>query len=296
MALDRMQVANECDRDIQCYGKKLLDPSWTRAEKAAFAIGFSGNAKDGLPLLLAAMKPIAAMNAERFPVHQAILFSLSRLGTKDCAECVDKLEKQIERDEKAVRIPGARDLLGETRVTLAIIQNRDTKDIMAQNSPASDDAAAAEPMPSGKGKKGCEGAQGRQAREEAPLQLARLSLCPLLKSPPPVCGRRVRERGRRAPLLPVFRDDRRVDPAAHLELALDARASGRDRRHQVVEDPVRDRLVERALVAVRPEVELPRLELDAELSGTYSTRMVAKSGWPVLGHRQVNSGHSNLIR
>ncbi len=151
MALDRMLVANECDRDIQCYGKKLLDPSWTRAEKAAFAIGFSGNAKDGLPLLLAAMKPIAAMNAERFPVHQAILFSLSRLGTKDCAACVDKLEKQIERDEKAVRIPGARDLLGETRVTLAIIQNRDTKDIMAQNTPAPDDAAA-DPMPSGKGK------------------------------------------------------------------------------------------------------------------------------------------------
>jgi hypothetical protein len=106
-----------------------------------------------LPLLLAAMKPIAAMNAERFPVHQAILFSLSRLGTKDCAACVDKLEKQIERDEKAVRIPGARDLLGETRVTLAIIQNRDTKDIMAQNTPAPDDAAA-EPTPTGKGKKG----------------------------------------------------------------------------------------------------------------------------------------------
>lgn len=26
------------------------------------------------------------------------------------------------------------------------------------------------------------------------------------------------------------------------------------------------------------------------LSGTYSTCTVAKSGWPVLGHRQVNSG------
>ena len=131
MALDRMLVAKECDRDVDCYGKKLLDPSWTRAEKAAFAIGFSGDAKNGMPLLLAAMKPIASMIAERFPVHQAILFSLSRLGTKDCTECIDKLEKQIERDEKAVRIPGARDLLGETRVTLAIIQNRDTKDIIA---------------------------------------------------------------------------------------------------------------------------------------------------------------------
>jgi hypothetical protein len=98
-------------------------------------------------------------------VHQAILFSLSRLGTKDCAACIDKLEKQIERDEKAVRIPGARDLLGETRVTMAIIQNRDTKDIMAQNTPAPDDAAA-EPMTTGKGKKGAKVAKaGKHGRK-----------------------------------------------------------------------------------------------------------------------------------
>jgi HEAT repeat protein len=153
MALDRMLVANECDRDVQCYGKKLLDPSWTRAEKAAFAIGFSGDAKNGLPLLLAALKPIAAMSAERFPVHQAILFSLSRLGTKDCAACIDKLEKQIERDEKAVRIPGARDLLGETRVTMAIIQNRDTKDVVAARTPAPEDAVEPMAMKPGKGGK-----------------------------------------------------------------------------------------------------------------------------------------------
>jgi HEAT repeat protein len=155
MALDRMLVANECDRDVGCYGKKLLDPSWTRAEKAAFAIGFSGDAKNGLPLLLAAMKPIAAMSAERFPVHQAILFSLSRLGTKDCAACIDKLAKQIERDEKSIRIPGARDLLGETRVTLAIIQNRDANDVVAARAPGPEDAvvpAAGKPGKGGKGK------------------------------------------------------------------------------------------------------------------------------------------------
>ena len=153
MALDRMLVANECDRNVECYGKKLLDPSWTRAEKAAFAIGFSGDAKNGLPLLLAAMKPIAAMSAERFPVHQAILFSLSRLGTKDCKDCIDKLEKQIERDEKAVRIPGARDLLGETRVTMAIILNRDTNDVVAARTPAPEDAAAEPAAKPGKGGK-----------------------------------------------------------------------------------------------------------------------------------------------
>jgi hypothetical protein len=64
------------------------------------------------------------MSQDRFPVHQAILYSLARLGTKNCKACIEKLEKQIERDEKAVRIPGARDLLGETRVTMAIIQNK----------------------------------------------------------------------------------------------------------------------------------------------------------------------------
>jgi HEAT repeat protein len=152
LALDRMQVANECGEDVACYGKKLEDPSWTRAEKAAFAIGFSGDAKRGIPLLLAAMKPITTMSPDHYPVHQAILFSLSRLGNKDCAACFEKLDKQIERDEKAVRIPGARDLLGETRVTEAVIQNKGANEVAekAAPAPAEDAVASAEP----KGKKG----------------------------------------------------------------------------------------------------------------------------------------------
>lgn len=122
-ALDRMVVARECKDDLACYGKKLGDPAWTRAEKAAFALGFSAD-KKALPILLGALKPIASMNQERYPVHQAILYSIGRLADKSCKDCLDKLASQIERDEKAVRIPGARDLLGETRVTQAIIQNK----------------------------------------------------------------------------------------------------------------------------------------------------------------------------
>jgi HEAT repeat protein len=122
-ALDRLQVAKECGNNLACYGKILSDPSWPRAEKAAFAIGFSGD-KKGIPLLLAALKPVASMQPERFPVHQAILYSLTRLGSRSCTDCEDRLLKQIERDEKAVRIPGARDLLAETRVALAVIQNK----------------------------------------------------------------------------------------------------------------------------------------------------------------------------
>ncbi len=123
-ALDRMQVAKECKKDIACYGKHLSDPSWTRAEKAAFWIGFSGDAKRGLPLLVGALKPVASLTPDRFPVHQAILQSLARLANRNDKNVIDALEKQIDRDETAVRIPGARDLLGETRVTLAVIQNK----------------------------------------------------------------------------------------------------------------------------------------------------------------------------
>jgi HEAT repeat protein len=157
-ALDRMLVAEECGEDVACYGKKLGEQSWERAEKAAFAIAFSGDSKKGVPLLLGAMKPITTMQPERFPVHQAILFALARLGDKDCSACIDKLDKQIERDEKAVRIPGARDLLGETRVTEAIILN---------NAPGSAPAAAAPAPqvadePAAKAPKGGKPAKGKK--------------------------------------------------------------------------------------------------------------------------------------
>jgi HEAT repeat protein len=167
MALDRMQVAKECGDDLACYGKTLNDPSWTRAEKAAFAIAFSGNAKQGLPLLLAALKPITALAQDRYPVHQAILFGLAHLGTKDCTACIDKLTQQVEHDEKAVRIPGARDLLGETRVTEAIIQNQGAADLAAAATVATaeGDDAAAPAAKAGKGKKGAKVAKaGKPAK------------------------------------------------------------------------------------------------------------------------------------
>ena len=162
-ALERINVANECDRDLTCYGKKLNDPLWERSEKAAFAIAFSGDAKKGLPILLGAMKPITTMIPERYPVHQAILFALARLGTKDCKECIEKLDKQIERDEKAVRLPGARDLLGETRVTEAIIMNKGANDAIAPTeAPAAEEAA---PAPAAKG--------GKKAKPAKPAKAAK---------------------------------------------------------------------------------------------------------------------------
>ena len=158
-------------RTSACYGKKLLDPSWTRAEKAAFAIGFSGDAKKGMPLLLAAMKPMAAMSAGALPGAPGDpLLAVAPRHQGAARTCIDKLEKQIERDEKAVRIPGARDLLGETRVTLAIIQNNGSGgDVIAAAAAAP--AAVEEtdiPAPTkGKGKAGKASRQGQGRRQEA---------------------------------------------------------------------------------------------------------------------------------
>ncbi len=62
-----------------------------------------------------------------------------------------------------MRIPGARDLLGETRVTLAIIQNRDTKDVVAARTPAPEDAV--EPMAAPKGGKAAKGAKAKGGKK-----------------------------------------------------------------------------------------------------------------------------------
>ena len=167
-ALARMQVANECNQDVNCYGKKLNDPSWERSEKAAFAIAFSGDSKKCVPLLLSSMKPITTMVPERYPVHQAMLFALARLGTKDCKECIEKLDKQIERDEKAVRLPGARDLLGETRVTEAIILNKGAGDAAepASEAPAPEEAAPAPAAKGGKKAKPARAAKGGKKKHK----------------------------------------------------------------------------------------------------------------------------------
>jgi hypothetical protein len=65
----------------------------------------------------------------------------------------------------------------------------------------------------------------------------------------------------------VLDDDRRRDAAADIESSFDADAARGHGGHQIVEDAVRDGLVERALVAIRPQVDLPRLQLDAQPIG-----------------------------
>ena len=58
-----------------------------------------------------------------------------------------------------------------------------------------------------------------------------------------------------------------VDAAAHIPLRGHADEARRDRLDDVVEHRVGDLLVERAFVAVAPEVQLQALQLDAEFVG-----------------------------
>ena len=98
------------------------------------------------------------------------------------------------------------------------------------------------------------------------------------------------------PTFPVLDLHHRLDPAADVEVAFDVEIARIERGDEVVGDAVRDRFVERAFIAVRPEIELERLQLDALLhracSGCGSWRSRAA---PVIGQRQVNSGASKAI-
>jgi hypothetical protein len=151
-AMDRLQVAEACKGNLACFGKTLSDPSPARAEKAAFTIGFSGD-KAGIPMLLGAMKPLTSLPQDRYSVHQALLFALVQLADKTCKPCEDKLTEQIERDEKAVRLPGARGLLAETRVTLAVIQNKEPGAARPKDDMLANAQPAATPGKNKKGKK-----------------------------------------------------------------------------------------------------------------------------------------------
>src|SRR5581483_10912677 len=65
----------------------------------------------------------------------------------------------------------------------------------------------------------------------------------------------------------VLRHHCGLNAAAHRENSFDAQAPRLKSAHQVVEDSIGHRLVERALAAKRPQVQLERLELDAALLG-----------------------------
>src|SRR5438128_11140702 len=93
------------------------------------------------------------------------------------------------------------------------------------------------------------------------------------------------------------RADLGLDATPHVEVARHLDPAGLGRRHEVVQDPVRHVLVERALVPARPHVELERLELDQVLVGHVADadrREVGLAG-PGAEASELRHGHRHLV-
>src|SRR5256714_1306955 len=73
-------------------------------------------------------------------------------------------------------------------------------------------------------------------------------------------------------------NDARMDAAAHVEARFQPHEAWPRRAHEVIEDAIGDRLVKRALVAIRPDIELERLELHACAIGNVIERERGKVG------------------
>src|SRR5437763_1258828 len=71
--------------------------------------------------------------------------------------------------------------------------------------------------------------------------------------------------GRIAGLLPVLDLHHGLDAAADVEVAFHVEIARLEGGDEVVGDAIGDRLVEGAFIAIRPEIELQRLQLDALL-------------------------------
>ena len=78
--------------------------------------------------------------------------------------------------------------------------------------------------------------------------------------------------------LAVFGLNRCVDSTADVEVAGHSHLSRPADLYEVVENPIDDRLVESSLIAIRPEIELERLKLDAKLVGNVSNANRRKIG------------------
>ena len=63
-----------------------------------------------------------------------------------------------------------------------------------------------------------------------------------------------------------------MDAATHEEVGFNRHMTGLHRFHEIIQDLVRDRLMERAFVPVAPEIELETFQLHTEFVG-YVTNM-----------------------
>src|SRR2546428_7513607 len=86
-------------------------------------------------------------------------------------------------------------------------------------------------------------------------------------------------------------DDHRMDSAANEEIARHFAPPGFQRSDEIIQDAIRDRLVERAFVAVAPQVQLQALQLDAGLIGNIDD---ADGGEVDRKSTRLNSSHDQI--
>ena len=111
VATDRQAVANECKKDVACYGKYLADgQDANKGEKAAFMLARLG--KPALPVLQ------KALSGREPLVRMALLFALSRVADKSDEELLKTLDAQIALDESKPPMRGIVDEMVALRALL----------------------------------------------------------------------------------------------------------------------------------------------------------------------------------
>ena len=118
-------AVEKCAGVLACLAKLVDESAIGPGEAAAFALAYAKEKDAELVLLVSGMRPVASLSAQFFPRQLVIFFGMRRLGNKSSTDCLTKLDRVIVRDESTVRIPGARDLLGEERITAAILHRKE---------------------------------------------------------------------------------------------------------------------------------------------------------------------------
>jgi HEAT repeat protein len=124
-AQDGRDVIERCAGDPVCLAKALGDPSLGAIKAAVFALGQAEDDQAALAILAQAIPPICKIAASSFDPMLTILFWIRRLGDKSATDTLATLDELIDNATSCAFTPAAHDLLGEARVTAAILRHRD---------------------------------------------------------------------------------------------------------------------------------------------------------------------------
>jgi len=123
-AQEGLAMLDRCAGNLPCFAKALDEPSSGLVEAASFALVHAKDSPAALALLVETLTSVCDVPATLFQRRLVVLFAIRRLGDKSAAEALAKLDRFIERDEHCERLPGGRELLGETRITAAVLRHK----------------------------------------------------------------------------------------------------------------------------------------------------------------------------